>query len=234
MVITISTAVAQWIRPRTLNREVSCSNLLAAAVVPLAVGQLKALYPQCKSTGKELKPLFSWLLAYKSRIIVSYPPSLFLNYFPFSDLQFSSFNMSSKSFLWKTDECIHYRATLGTSGGEAIFLIKKTGIFPLFYPRSQTSAFNYPSPLHPFLFTPAFPFFDNCFFFRSLFIGLSMFRFWTASPPSISCIFIPTTSIITITSIFFFFFSSSSSEDFLLLLFKITNSQLFLTSILVP
>ena len=28
--------VAQWIRPRTLNREVPGSNLLAAAVVPLS------------------------------------------------------------------------------------------------------------------------------------------------------------------------------------------------------
>ena len=39
----IRAAVAQWIRPRTLNREVPGSNLRAAAVVPLG----KALYPHC-------------------------------------------------------------------------------------------------------------------------------------------------------------------------------------------
>ena len=35
--------LAQWIRPRTLNREVPGSNLLAAAEAPLG----KALYPHC-------------------------------------------------------------------------------------------------------------------------------------------------------------------------------------------
>ena len=41
--------VTQWIRPRTLNREVPSSNLLAAGVVPLG----KALY--CLVTQKGLK-----------------------------------------------------------------------------------------------------------------------------------------------------------------------------------
>ena len=53
--------MAQWIRPRTLNREVPGSNLLAAAVVPLG----KALYPHCLVPRKGLKPLVPWLLAYK-------------------------------------------------------------------------------------------------------------------------------------------------------------------------
>ena len=35
--------MAQWIRPRTLNRDVPGSNLLAAADVRLG----KALYPHC-------------------------------------------------------------------------------------------------------------------------------------------------------------------------------------------
>ena len=35
--------MVQWIRPLTLNHEVPCSKLLAAAVVPLG----KALYPHC-------------------------------------------------------------------------------------------------------------------------------------------------------------------------------------------
>ena len=43
--------MAQWIRPWTLNREVSGSNLLAAAVVPLG----KALYPHCLVPSKGLK-----------------------------------------------------------------------------------------------------------------------------------------------------------------------------------
>ena len=43
--------VAQWIRPRTLNREVPGSNILAAAVVPLG----KALYPHCLVLRKWLK-----------------------------------------------------------------------------------------------------------------------------------------------------------------------------------
>ena len=44
--------MAQWIRPRTLNYcEVSGSNLLAAAVVPLG----KALYPHCLVPRKGLK-----------------------------------------------------------------------------------------------------------------------------------------------------------------------------------
>ena len=42
---------AQWIRPRTLNREVPGSNLLAAAVVPLG----KALYPHYLVPRKGLK-----------------------------------------------------------------------------------------------------------------------------------------------------------------------------------
>ena len=47
--------VAQWIRPRTLNREVPGSNLLAAAVVPLG----KALYPHCLVPRKGLKAVGS-------------------------------------------------------------------------------------------------------------------------------------------------------------------------------
>ena len=43
--------MAQWIRPRTLNREVPGSNLLAAAVVPLD----KAHYPHCLVPRKGLK-----------------------------------------------------------------------------------------------------------------------------------------------------------------------------------
>ena len=43
--------MAQWIRPRTLNREVPGSNLLAEAVVPLG----KALYPHCIVPRKGLK-----------------------------------------------------------------------------------------------------------------------------------------------------------------------------------
>ena len=43
--------LAQWIRPRTLNREVPGSNLLAAAVEPLG----KALYPHCIIPRKGLK-----------------------------------------------------------------------------------------------------------------------------------------------------------------------------------
>ena len=35
--------MTEWIRPRTVNREVPGSNLLAAAVVPLG----KVLYPHC-------------------------------------------------------------------------------------------------------------------------------------------------------------------------------------------
>ena len=56
------TVVAQWIRPRTLNREVPGSNLLAAAVVPLG----KALYPHCLVPRKGLKaigPLIAYLQA---------------------------------------------------------------------------------------------------------------------------------------------------------------------------
>ena len=43
--------MAQWIRPRTLKREIPGSNLLAAAVVPLG----KALYPHCLVPRKGLK-----------------------------------------------------------------------------------------------------------------------------------------------------------------------------------
>ena len=55
--------MAQWIRPRTLNREVIGSNLLAATVVPLD----KALYPYCLVPRKGLKPSWSpgCLLIYK-------------------------------------------------------------------------------------------------------------------------------------------------------------------------
>ena len=52
--------VDQWIRPRTLNREVLGSNLLASTVVPLG----KALYPHClvPRTGlKALGPLVACL-----------------------------------------------------------------------------------------------------------------------------------------------------------------------------
>ena len=45
--------VAQWIRPRTLNREVPGSNMLAAAVVPFG----KALYPHCLVPRKGLKAI---------------------------------------------------------------------------------------------------------------------------------------------------------------------------------
>ena len=45
--------MAQWIRPRTLNREVPGSNLLAAAIVPLG----KALYPHCLVPWKGLKAI---------------------------------------------------------------------------------------------------------------------------------------------------------------------------------
>ena len=53
--------VAQWIRPRTLNREVPGSNLLAVVVVSLG----KALYPHCLVLRKDLKQLVPWLLTYK-------------------------------------------------------------------------------------------------------------------------------------------------------------------------
>ena len=43
--------MAQWIRPRTLNREDPGSNLLAAAVVPLG----KALCCHCLVSWKGLK-----------------------------------------------------------------------------------------------------------------------------------------------------------------------------------
>ena len=52
--------MAQWVRPRTLNCEVPCSNLLAAVVMPLG----KALYPHCLAPRKGLKavgPLVVWL-----------------------------------------------------------------------------------------------------------------------------------------------------------------------------
>ena len=45
--------MAQWIRPRTLNREVPSSNLLAAAVCIVPSG--KALYPHCPVPRKGLK-----------------------------------------------------------------------------------------------------------------------------------------------------------------------------------
>ena len=47
--------VAQWIRPRTLNREVPGSKLLAAAVVPLD----KSFYPHCLIPRKGLKAVGS-------------------------------------------------------------------------------------------------------------------------------------------------------------------------------
>ena len=43
--------MAQWIRPRTLNREVPGSNLMAAAVLPLG----KTLYPHSLVPRKGLK-----------------------------------------------------------------------------------------------------------------------------------------------------------------------------------
>ena len=43
--------MAQWIRPRTLNREVPGSNLLAVVVVSLG----KALYPHCLVHRKGLE-----------------------------------------------------------------------------------------------------------------------------------------------------------------------------------
>ena len=43
--------MAQWIRPRTLSREVPGSNLLAAAAMPLG----KALYPHYLVPRKGLK-----------------------------------------------------------------------------------------------------------------------------------------------------------------------------------
>ena len=60
--IYVGAVVAQWIRPRTLNREVPGSNLLAAAIVPLG----KALYPHCLVPRKGLKavgPLVACLQA---------------------------------------------------------------------------------------------------------------------------------------------------------------------------
>ena len=54
--------VAQWIRPRTLNREAPGSNLLAAAVL---VPSGKALYPYCLVPRKGHKDGGPWLLAYK-------------------------------------------------------------------------------------------------------------------------------------------------------------------------
>ena len=45
--------MAQWIRQRTLNREIPSSNLLAAAVVPLG----KALYPHCLVPRKGFKAI---------------------------------------------------------------------------------------------------------------------------------------------------------------------------------
>ena len=45
--------LAQWIRPQTLNREVSGSNLLAAAVYSALIG--KTLYPHCIVPRKGLK-----------------------------------------------------------------------------------------------------------------------------------------------------------------------------------
>ena len=57
--------MAQWIRPRTLNREVPGSNLLATAVVPFG----KALYPHCLVPRKGLKavgPLVGYLLVSSS------------------------------------------------------------------------------------------------------------------------------------------------------------------------
>ena len=51
----------EWIRPRTLNRDVAGSNLLGAAVVPLS----KALYTRCPVLRKGLKPLDPSLLAYE-------------------------------------------------------------------------------------------------------------------------------------------------------------------------
>ena len=54
--------MAQWIRPRTLNRELPGSNLLAVAVVPLG----NALNPHCLVPRMGLKnPWVPWLLAYE-------------------------------------------------------------------------------------------------------------------------------------------------------------------------
>ena len=53
--------VAQWIRPRTLNREVPSSNLLAAAEVPLG----KALYPHYLVPRKGLKAVGPLVACYK-------------------------------------------------------------------------------------------------------------------------------------------------------------------------
>ena len=52
--------MAQWIRPRTLNREGPGSKLLAAAVVPLD----KVLYPHCLVHWKGLKAVGP-MVAYK-------------------------------------------------------------------------------------------------------------------------------------------------------------------------
>ena len=43
--------MAQWITPQALNHEVSGSNLLAAAVVPLG----KTIYPHCLVPRKGFK-----------------------------------------------------------------------------------------------------------------------------------------------------------------------------------
>ena len=55
--------VAQWIRPRTLNREVPGSNLLAAAVVPLGKALYILISLKPSPRWKDLKPLVPWLLA---------------------------------------------------------------------------------------------------------------------------------------------------------------------------
>ena len=56
--------MAQWIRPRTLNREVPGLNLLTAAVVPFdGQGTLSSLPSLSERTL--IKPLVHWLLAYK-------------------------------------------------------------------------------------------------------------------------------------------------------------------------
>ena len=53
--------MAQWIRPRTLNREVPGSNLLAAAVVPLGTGTLSSLPSPSERSLKAVSPLVACL-----------------------------------------------------------------------------------------------------------------------------------------------------------------------------
>ena len=58
--------MAQWIRPRTLNREVPGLNQLAAAVVPTGM----ALYPHCLVPRKGLKAVARWARKKQTRTLM--------------------------------------------------------------------------------------------------------------------------------------------------------------------